>query len=213
MKKLTFIISLLILVAQHSFCQTQKTNNNMQAIQFIPKAFHDVKLGLDHNVIHSLTPYYPETDDVMKNEIAINIPQKIIFNPKGDEFTPIIPLCAYFVITSRRGLKFIDQIALLIHIKKTTEEEWFSGEIIYDDEDELPDDEADREEKRRQERIKEAQKYTLEELEDGQAGADAINVNILDYVKTPLTSGFYEVYMSRSGLESNRMQVEIVFEK
>ena len=67
----------------------------MQAIQFIPKAFHDVKLGFDEHTIHALTPHYPEPYDLMKNEIAINIPEKIIFNPNKIDFVPIIPLCGY----------------------------------------------------------------------------------------------------------------------
>ena len=216
MKRFAIIVILFMVVAQYSFSQTQKIKKiNMKAVQFIPKAFHDVKLGYEQDVIHALTPHYPETEYVMKNEIAINIPQKIIFNPKEDDFTPIIPVCGFFVITSRRGLKFIDKIALLIHIKKADEEEWFSGEIIEDYEDEIPDipEWTEKEEEERQQRIKEAQKYTLEELEDGTAAALAININALKYVKMPITSGFYDIYISKSGLESNRMQVEIVFEK
>lgn len=208
--KTSAILILWLVLIQGSSCRAQ---NNMQSIQFIPKAFHDVKLGFDEHTIHALTPHYPEPHDVMWNEIAINSPKRIIFSPKTVDFAPIIPVCAYSVITSRRGLKFIDQIALLIHIKKTDEDEWFTGEIV-EEEDEnivLDDDERDAEE--RQERIKEAQKYTLEELEDSQAACLAININALEYVNIPLTSGFYDIYLSKSGLESNRMQEEIVFEK
>jgi len=201
-------------------CGSSRAQSNMQAIQFIPKAFHDVKLGFDENTIHALTPHYPETDDVIINEIVINSPKKIIVDIKKDNYELIIPLCGYVDITRRRGLKFADYDevlgeyaacnAIFIHIKKTDEEEWFSGKVIDDDENVfLDDDERDAEE--RQERIKEAQKYTLEELDSGSAGP--FNINALKYVNIPLISGFYEVYVSLSGLESNHMQVEIVFEK
>ena len=205
MKKLTFIVTLLMLISQNSFGQKKKTN--MQTIQFIPKAFHDVKLGFDENTIHALTPYYPETDDVMKNEIAINIPQKIIFTSKAGEFIPIIPLCGYFDISHRRSMKFADydeelgeyadHFKMMIHIKKSSEEEWFSGEIIEDYEDEIPyiPEWAEKEEEERQQKIKEAQKYTLEELDDGESAALAFNINVLKYVKIHLTSDFHNVYI------------------
>lgn len=196
----------------------------MQAIQFIPKEFQTVKLGYYEHTPHALIPYYPETDGVMKNEIAINAPHKIIFKPKSDDFTPIIPVCGYAVITRRRGLKYADYDEVLgeyadhntfkIHIKKATEEEWFNGEII-DDSGEIYEEDPDAEKyaEERLKEIKEAQKYTLEDLEDGQAGAGAFNVNVLRYVTIPLTSGIYEIYISALGLESNHVQVEIAIEK
>jgi hypothetical protein len=205
-------------------CVGSKAQTNMQAIQFIPKEFHDVKLGYYEHTLHALIPYYPETDDVMWNEIAINAPRKIIFKLKNDDFTPILPLCGYFVITKGRFLKFADYDeelgkyapynTMVIHMKKVSEEDWFSGKIVDDyDGDFVEDPDAEKDEEKRLKEIMEAQTRTLEDLEDGSAGADAININVLKYVHIPLTSGVYEVYLSLSGLESNHMQVEIVIEK
>jgi len=143
----------------------------------------------------------------MRNEIAINIPQKIIFIPKACEFIPIIPLCGYFDISHRRSMKFADydeilgeyedHFKMMIHMKKSSEEEWLSGEVIEYYEDEILDipEWAEKEEEERQLRIKEAQKYTLEELDDGASAALAFNINALKYVKIPLTPGFYDIYI------------------
>jgi hypothetical protein len=68
-------------------------------------------------------------------------------------------------------------------------------------------------EKERQQRIEEAQKYSNAELDEGQASGNFFNLNLMDYVVMPFESGIYEIYLSFSGLESNRVKVEIVIRK
>ena len=62
-------------------------------------------------------------------------------------------------------------------------------------------------------KIKEARKYPLDELDEGDSGLSIFNYNVLDFVKIPVKPGIYEIYVTCVGLESNHAEVEIIFEK
>jgi hypothetical protein len=119
------------------------------------------------------------------------------------------------MIRERRGLKYAHLSTPTIHVRKMGEETWYSGEIveIYSGTLEHPDLPHNyyEEEAKRQQRIKEAQKYTDEELDEniGQSSGSAININIVNLVNISFEQGIYEIYVSMFGLESNRVKVEI----
>lgn len=208
-----FLIMLFVILCSIS-CQTNK-NTTMKPIQYIPEIFHDIKLGYYESGINSCTPYYPNDPCfILLNEIAINAPQKIICNIKDSGFIPIIPICGFYVITLRRCAKYNDLAADIIHIRKKDEDIWYTGEMKENTENEYPIlppgyEEAEIE---RQKEIEEAQKYNLDDLNEGQASSRAININLLEYINMPFLPGNYEIYMSSCGLESNHVEVEIVIE-
>ena len=183
-------------------------------IEYIPKEFHDVKLGFYENKENICTPYFPGACSKIKNQIAINVPQKIICN----KIDLIIPLCGVYMIPERRGLKYADLSTPIIHIRKIGEETWFQGEIVdlflENTNPYIPPDYYIEEEKRQQ-RIKDAQKYSDDELieKEGLSFGKAINVNLAEYINLSFQEGIYEVYVSKSGLESNHVKVEIIFKE
>jgi hypothetical protein len=198
-------------------CQTKKNITKMDTIEFIPQEFHSVELGLYKSGENICTPYYPDfSSKIPINQLVINIPQKIICH--SDSNTLVIPLCGAYVITERRGLKYAHLSTPIIHVRKVGEETWYSGELVDPNlRNEYPDLPPNyyEEEAKRQQRIKEAQKYTDAELDEnvGQSHGSAININIVDFVNISFEEGAYEVYLSKSGLESNRVKVEIVYGK
>ena len=222
MKKIIIILNL-IFIWHYSFAQKEV---NTLSVQFVPKIFHNIKLDYGDNTIHSLTPCYPDPIFKMKNKIAITIPQKIIFSPKQNNFKPIIPVCGYYCVSDLRELKYRNQSALFIHIKKNKNEESYHGEvkeeeIYYPWENVIIPEYSskralrkyDRGQRKNQRKIRRAQKLTDEELNTGSFFGDALNINALKYVDIPLESGTYEIYLTIYGLESNHAKVEIVFEK
>ena len=231
MKTQIIILGIIALMAGGCFAQANNTEItdktiNMNSIEFIPKEFHDVKLGFNETSKNPCSPNYPlYASDFLRNAITINVPEKIICNISDSAFFPIIPVCVAYVIGEKRGLKYAHLSTPVIHIRKTGEETGFSGEvveppyqtlddgtIVYKSPD-LPPDYYEEEEKRQQ-RIKEAQKYSDEEIDEkeGQGIGGFLNVNLMEYVDMPFEPGKYEIYLSFSGLESNRVFVEIIFQ-
>ena len=209
-----YYISIILLVLNiNGSCQTLKQNTIMQTIQFIPKEFHEVKLGYYETVENSCSPHYRDEMRTV-HQITINSPGKIISN-KG--FTTIIPVCAIYSLSLRRGLKYNHLSAKILHIKDIEESLVYTGKIedkYMKYEYPVPAPFEEERERERMERVKEAQKYTDDELEQpGLAAVNYINVNLMEYVNVPLEPGKYEVWLSFSGLESNRVIVEIVFEE
>jgi len=216
-KKLIFLIIIILYTLFEVSCQTIKSTNNMQSIQYIPKEFHDVKLDYYESSENECTPEYKSKPiEFLWNKILINIPQKITYNIKDYDFKPVIPICGVYTITSRRGLKYAHLSARKFYIRKVGNENWYSGEIVNPaslSEDPIiypPNYYKQIEEGKR--KVEEAQKYSDEELNEGQASGSGINVDLMEYVNIPLESGTYEIYLAFSGLESNHAFVEIVFE-
>ena len=205
-----------LIVMQNSslnvFSQTINTAD-MNSIVFIPNDFHNVKFGLYESGENVCTPFYPNFEMKIKNEVVINIPQKIICNSEIDSL--IIPICGAYIIGERRGLKYAHLSTPIIHIFKIDEETWYSGKII---DPNLKYEHPDlsfyntKQEKNRMQKIKEAQSYSDDELnnETGSFSGSAINVNALDFVDLTIQPGIYEIYISMYGLESNQLQVEIL---
>ena len=188
----------------------------MKPIEFIPKEFNDVKLGYYERFRNPCSPGYPhDITDFLWNKIVINAPRKIICRIGGDTLIPVIPVCGAHIVTWRREMKYYD-LANMFYIKKINAENWFTGEIVDKSENPgipaLPPNYQEEQRELEKERI-EAQSYSEEELEEGQASGGFLNVNLMDYVEIPFEPGVYEIYLSFSGLESNRVKVEIVFEE
>jgi hypothetical protein len=208
---------LTIIYSSEIFSQTNKKIIEMDPIEFIPKEFHNVVLGFTESSENVCTPFFPKYYLKLSNQVAVNIPQKIICNEVGS--CPIIPLCGASMIRERQELKYAHLSTPTIHVRKMGEEAWHSGEIVELDSGvnqhpALPPNYYE-EEAERQQRIKEAQKYSDDELNEdvGQSSGSAFNVNLVDYITIPFEQGIYEVYVSRCGLESNRVKVEILINK
>jgi hypothetical protein len=218
MNRKVLILSLIALLACQSktaHCQIIKTTN-MDTIEFFPKEFHQVKLNLNNRTENICTPYYPHNALKMPyNQLFINVPEKIICKAACNSL--IIPMCSASMIRARRAAKYGNFSTPIVHVRKIGEDTWVSGEVVRPDDDdylELPPDHEEVE-KRRQQIIQDAQKYTDEELDErvGQSFGSAINVNVADYIDIQFEDGIYEIYLSMFGLESNRAKVEIIFQK
>lgn len=218
--KITCIITICLLsstILISCSCVTKhKITKEMKSITFIPKEFEDIELGYDKTNSNKLTPLYP--DGISSNTIAINTPTKVIYKISKDSVVkPSIPLCTIYAISSKRGLKYANLSAKIIHVKELNSDIIYSGEIIpLDLQYEYPAEDPDcaEEEIERQAMILEAQNYSDDELDDFSVRrGNFMNIDVLEYVDMPIKSGKYEVYLSFSGLESNKAIVEIVIEE
>lgn len=193
----------------------QISNKNMKNIEFIPQIFHDVELSLYSHKEYPCTPRYPEVL-FEPNFILINIPQKIIYKYYNISTTPIIPACAIIAISGKRELKYHHLSTSVVHIKKVDQDTIYSGEVVDPNlkyEYPEPHPRHQEREKERIIKIQEAQKYSDKELDDGNlVVADVLNINILEYINMPFSSGRYEIYLSAFNLESNRVIVDIIIE-
>ena len=196
------------------YCQTTQKIENMKTIEFIPKEFNDVKLGYYETSSNLCSPIFP--GGIPIDTIAINTPQKIVFNRYSKDFMFVVPVCIAYMISDRRGLKYNHLSPKIVHIRKNGEDIIYSNEIIDKDmQDEYPEFPSgyEEEENERLALVEDAQKYSDEELKYSQfAGGGYMNVNLMEYIDIPLESGKHEIWMSFSGLESNRAIVEIVIE-
>ena len=179
-------------------------NMNMKPIIFIPKEFHDIKLGYFERSQNFIATLYPLGIPI--NTIVVSTPQKIIYHVNHEDFVPVIPVCAEHMITTRRGLKYAHLSARMLHIRRLDEETVYSGEIVnkpaqfYIDDGTLItvyttpaiDPRHGERERERQARIAAAQKYSDEELDEGLTGlfrGNLINVNLMEYVDFPFRPG------------------------
>ncbi|MBF0576889.1 hypothetical protein [Dysgonomonas sp. GY617] len=186
----------------------------MKNIHFIPKEFNEIKLGYYETIENECSPTFLN-GEITLNTITINTPEKIVYKLHSDNFTPVIPVCAAYIISLRRGFKYHKLSAKMLHIRKLDEETVYSGEIIDKDRQYEHPEPHPRQRERERERIakeEEAQKYNDNELNEGQAGGGYMNVNLMEYIDIPFKPGKYEVYLSFCGLESNHTIVEIVEE-
>jgi hypothetical protein len=206
-KKIVFLIGVLLLC---STVVSYSQKSNMQNIQFIPKEFRNVKLGYREGGSNSCSPAFRDEMRTI-NSITINIPQKIIYKIDSENNVPIIPVCAAYMISLRRGYKYSGISAKTLYIKKIGEKPVYSGEIVDKDESlvMLPPN-YNLMVKPHREKVEEAQRYSDDELNEGQASGGYLNINLMEYVEMPFDPGVYEIYLSFSGLESNRMIVEII---
>jgi hypothetical protein len=190
---------LFFMTFQFSSCQSNKNLTNMQAIQFIPKEFQNIKVGLSENEINECTPKNYET---IWDEIVINAPTKIII--ASIDIKPIIPICGYSVITDKTSTINSDRAGLFVNIFNVNADEKiiFSGLIAESDSNinEHPDPNP-------------FISDNNQEYDEYAAVGEAINIDVMKYIDFPVATGTYEIFFSSFGLESNHVQVEIVFEK
>ena len=205
-----------------SSCQTLKQNSVMPnpIIRFIPATFNDLELGYLSNSLKPCSPLYPERAiSHLRNEVLINAPEKIVISSslRLDSLQPVIPVCIAFVITEYFGYKYAHLIDEEFHIRKMDSGKSYTG-ILYDESlldgsPLAPDPTQEEWGKEREMRVVQAQSYSNDELNGGQASSTYRNLNLMQYVDMPFEPGVYEIYYTLKGLESNRVQVEIVFEE
>jgi len=213
-KQIVLLFSFVLMQVAIISCQT-KTTTSMNNIEFIPKEFHEVKLGYYETEDNVCTP---PNADFLWNEIVINVPSKIICYVSDSTFMPIIPICGAYIIGEKRAYKYMHLSAQMLHIRKKGDTIWHSGEIVepnleYEHPEPYPGEEEDKQ--RTNDEVKKAQSYSDEEIDkkEGQGSGGVFNVNLVDYVTFPFESGFFEIFLSFSGLESNRVILEIVIQK
>lgn len=221
MKKLFIIKIFLLLSITFTFSCGSVLNSNinnlnqpnqMKSIKFIPEEFNNIKLGYNETEQSVSSLQFP--DGIPINTITISTPDKIVCNLKYEDFTPVIPVCAVYLVSLKRGLKYNDLSAMMLHIRKLDEKAVHSGEIVDkglgDDHPILPPGHLE-DEKQRLAMVEEAQGYSDEELDlPGLFEGNFLNINLIEYIDIPLKSGKYEIYLSFSGLESNRTIVEVL---
>lgn len=221
MKKHTYVILLLLLPIVASFScsnlqnfklKNEQKTDQMRKIEFIPEEFNDVKLG--YYETQQSVSFLQFPNGIPINTITISTPDKIICDLKNKDFTPVIPICAIHLISLKRGLKYNDLSAMMLHIRKLDEKIVYSGEIVDKElkgEHPILSPGHTEAERLRIEMVKEAQKYSDDELDlPGLFEGNFLNINLMEYVNIPFEPGRYEVYLSFCGLESNHTIVEIV---
>ena len=220
-----FLALILWMLATSSSCQTLKQVSAMPlpAIRFIPESFNDLELGHFHDGRNPCSPMYPKrATSYLLNELLINVPEKVILPSTVplDHIKPIIPVCIARVASARRGYKYAHLSDEIFFIRKADSDEWYQGKVYYEewDEGEIPGpsptpEQMEKEQKELEAKIAEAQQYSDDELNVGNYSGNYRNLNLMQYVDMPFEPGVYEIYYSVLGLESNRVQVEIVFEE
>lgn len=188
----------------------------MTKIEFIPEKFADVVCEFGINRSNSCTPH---KGGRIINEIKINAPEEIIYqieqvdnSPNIQSINPKLPICIYSVITSRRGHKYHEMSDWVVRIKKVGDDEWYSGIVTKPvDPHDIANPNLKDYELLIQEKRKEAKKYSDSELNTGGAVASSYNFDLHEYIDIILDKGAYEVYLSKSGLESNHVIVKTTF--
>ena len=192
--------------------QSQKIRD-MENIQFIPKEFNDIKLGYYERGENCCSPAWISEMRTI-NSIIINTPQKIICDMNKEDFVPVIPVCATYSVSLRRGFKYHNLSVKMLHIRKIDDGVIYVGEIVNKDiQYEYYPAPFPHHEEREKERLameEEAQKYSDMELDQGQSSGGNMNINLMEYVDMPFLPGKYEVWLTLCGLESNHTIVEII---
>lgn len=199
----------------------------MYKIQFEPKKFNDIKLGWEgfHCGMNPCTPYADEkgySNQLSCNALYINAPKRVIYYLGSVEnrsvIEPVIPISTNCMISDKRYYKYYDLRETRVYIKKIKEKEWNSGivvEPLYEDPmvTEYPDPDPYDEEWHENElqKIETAKLYSDDSLGDGQASYMIVNFNVFAYVRMPIDAGVYDIYISKSGLVSNHVIVEVIF--
>jgi hypothetical protein len=177
-------------------------------LHFIPKAFNDVKLGVEFDektACHPVNPK-PKVRKKMWEGIQINIPAKIFIGTNLDTLLLTIPFCTYEYY---RG--DIDVIITEVYVEDVKEGIQYMGVIDYELEIIRADKIASFIIPNPANKVK-RDHAQLEALKQQMFGK-RINLNLLDFVKIPIKSGKYKVYAICAGFKSNIMNMEIIVEK
>lgn len=201
--------------SDHLYIYVGQTLDPLRNIRLVPEAFMKVELS-DNTDEHPCSPGYPDRLREL-NVIGINTPDSIFYNATKEK-NPVIPVCMGGMISRRRTMKYYDLRPKIVNVRRLSDGEVFSGEIVPLESPWVSVHPArnpywEHEQKRIQREVREAQKYSDDELDEGQAGGCYLNFNAMDFIKDmPFQPGRYEVWISFCGLESNRRIVEIVEE-
>ena len=196
------------------------TNNKstMDKIKFTPKEFNKIEYGYFQSSSNACTPSAGDSYSFIK----INVPREVIYYSKNSVKTtnmlsidPLLPICTSEMYAYKRISKYYNLVDLTFHIKKADSDKWHSGILTPSD----PPREGsydyreltDEEKLNIQNQIKEAQYYHDDEIDTGNASGRVMNLNLHEYVQIILEEGEYEIYLSKSGLESNHVIVKITF--
>jgi hypothetical protein len=181
----------------------------MKPIAFVPQEFNDIKLGYFQD---GATPCSPDRPLGKLSFIAINSPGKVIFDPQADSLLSVVPICAVYSVASRRLLKYYKLSAKLLTVKDLKTNILYTGEVKEPYRGQSISMGIRRSDL--EERLWAAQNYHDNEIDLAVAGNTVtegyMNLNMMEYVDFPFVPGRYEVWMSFSGLESNRVTVEII---
>ncbi|PID43879.1 MAG: hypothetical protein CSB48_03585 [Proteobacteria bacterium] len=125
--------------------------------------------------------------------IIISAPDKIEIDVLMAD-KEIIPVCGYYQAEMR---DMVDAPPMQIHVKNVDSGHQYKGSLL--DQDESPEEPLPFPE----EPIDPA---TLVDM----LSASYFNPNVCDYVRFPLTSATYEIYVEYAGMQSNKVSVELV---
>ncbi len=183
-------------------------------VRYVPEAFGKVKLGWRENRMNPCSPGYPE-DLVEMNSLSINVPESVIYRAGHPPTVSVIPLCVTYSVSLRRVYKYHSVSDKMLYVKDLDTQEEYSAvvEEILPHEYLVPDPFYEEHQRELRKKVEEARQYEDHELGEGLAGANYINVNLLEYIDLPWQPGRYEVRMAFLGLESNRIVMEIIEER
>ena len=195
----------------------QENTKSMQTVIFTPKEFESINLGPDNTARNTLTPI---TDEYSQNIHLINVPERIKFENIDPEIlitdrTFVFPICGEIYLTYKRCLFYDELSKPTLYLKRIGKEDYISG--VYNEERSPNGMDAELLElfaKEREEEKIEVMKMNPEEIDlwDGELTQQGFNINLFKTIQIPIESGYYEVYISMYGLDSNSKKVEIIFE-
>lgn len=211
-----YTLLIIILLYNNSLLYSQnQIIETMKQIKFFPEIFGMVELGYSKTSKTICSPGYPECNTPL-NTLQLNAPQKIMYDIPSDKSTIIIPICIVYNISLRRIYKYYNE-NMTLYIQAIDQKKNYSGEV-YNEEyigDEIPLPPVYYEQiiKERNINIKEAQKYSDKELDEGPSYQSFMNLNAITYVKISFEPGKYVIWYTFRGLESNHCHFEIVANK
>ena len=191
----------------------------MFKIEFIPEEFGSVLCDFGRYSAHPCTPAPESGEPMVVNTLRIDAPKEIVCYIDRDKgqinelSTGLrVPICMYTVISLRRAAKYFELCDWIVNVKEIGGERCYSAILKEDCEEPeapLPIELRKEIELERAQNIKQAQEYSDSELNIGGAVINSMNFDLHKYVNAVVEGGEYEVYISKFGLESNRVVVKI----
>ena len=201
---------------------TNKKDTVMSKIQFIPKEFHDVVCDFQSG--RRANPCTPKD---VRFSIRINAPKEVVLylntscNREFNTEHLQLPICIKASLAERRTYKNFDLAAFGVNVRRVNSDEWQTDELelTIEEEREYYDETAEGSpllemiRKEEEEKQEDAQKYSDDELDVYPAIGYTSNVDLAKHSKIVFEEGEYEIYLSRYGLETNRVIVKITFKE
>lgn len=197
-----------------------KSEAKMKGIMFKPDMFDSLDFSQYSVPDENECTKQINFENIEPNNITIAAPEEIIFDSSVPGFEPAIPVCARITVYTKWADKYHDfdkgmSYEGMFYIRREGESDWHSGQIdqvyrLYNKfgVSKTPDQRWVDDSKRAvEQRFEEVQNLTDDDLNTGAYSGHTITENLLDYVNIPLSSGVYEIYMSRYNLESNKVKI------